>query len=64
MSRPWPDSDRETAYTLLCQAVSDAGPAGETQFLARLALLLGEALGDLPAFRRALADAAGRPSPS
>ncbi len=53
----WDQSERERAYTSLCEAVTAAG-AHETMFLARLALLLGEQLADADAFTRCIAAAA------
>lgn len=53
----WTQGDRERAYTALCEAVTAAGQAGEPLFLARLALLLAEELGDATAFARCLAEA-------
>ena len=46
----WSDAQRDEAYTRLCHAVSAAAesPQGEALFLARLALLLAEEVGDLP----------------
>ena len=61
MSAAWTQDDREAAYTSLCEAVTEAGPAREVLFLARLALLLAEQLADRAGFERALAAAAFRP---
>jgi hypothetical protein len=58
MKSTWNQQDREAAYTSLCEALTDAGRAGETLLLARLALLLAEELSDPAAFARALAAAA------
>ncbi len=57
MNPVWSDADRERAYTALCEAVSAAGREGETQFLARVAILLAEELSDPEAFARALTSA-------
>lgn len=38
--------DLETLWERLAEAVTEAGPARETLFLAKLALLFGNALGD------------------
>jgi hypothetical protein len=54
----WEQSDRERAYTSLCEAVTAAGKPHETMFLARLALLLGEELADVDAFARCISAAA------
>jgi hypothetical protein len=54
MKATWTQADREAAYTALCEAVTAAGREHETQFLARLSLLLAEALADAAAFQRAL----------
>jgi hypothetical protein len=53
----WTQSDRERAYTSLCEAVTAAGQSAETLFLARLALLLMEELKDAHAFSRCLTEA-------
>ena len=58
MKSTWNQQEREAAYTSLCEALTNAGRAGETLFLARLALLLAEELSDPAAFARALAEAA------
>jgi hypothetical protein len=57
LSASWTEEDREAAYTSLCEAVTQAGPAREALFLARLALLLAEQLADRTAFEQALAAA-------
>lgn len=53
--------DRDTLYTECCRAVSaaveQAGQEAESLFLARLALLLFEEVGDVDRCRRALAAA-------
>lgn len=56
------DLQRDEAYRACCQAISAAGPQAESLYLARLALLLMEALGDLPACLRAI-EAAGHDLP-
>jgi catechol 2,3-dioxygenase-like lactoylglutathione lyase family enzyme len=43
------DAARDHVYTHCARAVSEAGPQSESLFLARLALLLFEAVGDEPA---------------
>ncbi|MEX6723704.1 hypothetical protein [Parapedomonas caeni] len=57
----WDVAARDAAYTALCNAISaasaEAGPAGETLYLARLALLLAERLADPAAVQAAIADA-------
>ena len=58
MTSAWTRQDRETAYSSLCEALTEAGPERETLFLARLSLLLAEELSDPAAFARALASAA------
>jgi hypothetical protein len=57
LTAAWTQDDREAAYTSLCEAVTQAGPAREALFLARLALLLAEQLADRTAFDQALAAA-------
>ena len=59
MGGTWDQGARERAYTALCEAVSAAGRDGESLFLARLVLLLGERLADPDGFAAALAEAAG-----
>ena len=54
----WDEAARDAAYTSLCEAVTAAGPAGETAFLARLCLLLMEASADPPSIAQAIRDAA------
>jgi len=51
-----PDA-RDRLYAECARAVTDAGPARESLFLARLALLLFEQVGDEARCRAALADA-------
>ena len=58
MTANWSDADRDTAYSCLCEPITQAGQDNEVAFLARLTLLLAEELGDLPAFPNAL-DQAG-----
>ena len=50
-----PFVDLEHAYEALAEAIDRAGPAQEALFLTKLALTLGHRLGDLAAFRDALA---------
>ncbi|MBN8493542.1 MAG: hypothetical protein J0M00_19200, partial [Burkholderiales bacterium] len=45
---------RDRLYTRLAQGLSDAGPTRETLYLARLALLLCERLGDEAAAAQAI----------
>ena len=52
---------RDEAYRAVAQAVTEAGPAQESLYLARLALLLIEEIGDAVAVRR-LIDAARVPA--
>ena len=54
MTAHWTDADRDTAYTKICEAVSAAGPEHETQFLARLTLLLAEEVSNLDAVARSI----------
>ncbi len=52
-------------YAALARAITEAGPARESLFLARLALLLFEAVGDEARCRQAVADALEElPTPS
>lgn len=51
-----PDA-RDRLYAACANAISEAGPERESLFLARLALLLFEQLGDEARCRQALADA-------
>ena len=51
-----PDA-RDRLYAECARAITDAGPARESLFLARLALLLFEQVGDEARCRAALADA-------
>ena len=51
-----PDA-RDRLYAACANAISEAGPERESLFLARLALLLFERLGDEAQGHRALADA-------
>jgi hypothetical protein len=64
LSKLSPDA-RDRLYAELARAVTDAGPERESLFLARLALLLFEAVGDEPPCRQAVADALEElPTPS
>jgi hypothetical protein len=56
----WREADRERAYTALCEAVTAAGPEGESLYLARLVLLLGERLADADALEACIRAAAVR----
>jgi hypothetical protein len=47
----------ETAYEALATAIDSAGEQREALFLTRLALLLAHELGDIAAFKRAVATA-------
>lgn len=59
-----PDA-RDRVYAECARAISEAGPERESLFLARLALLLFEQVGDEGRCRDALAQALdGLPSPS
>ena len=55
-----PFEDFESAYETLATAIDQAGPEREALFLTRLALVLGHELGDIVAFRKAIADRARR----
>jgi hypothetical protein len=57
MTADWNERTRDEVYGALCQAVADAGEAKESLFLARLCLLLTEALGDADAAKSAIAAA-------
>ncbi len=52
-----PFDDLETAYEALATAIDTAGEQREALFLTRLALLLAHELGDIAAFKRAVATA-------
>ena len=52
-----PDDARDRVYSACAQAITQAGPARESLFLARLALLLLEQVGDEAACRLAITDA-------
>jgi len=52
-----PPEARDRLYAACANAISEAGDARESLFLARLALLLFEQVGDEARCRRALADA-------
>ncbi|HYP81862.1 hypothetical protein [Variovorax sp.] len=56
MSQLSPEA-RDRVYAECAHAISEAGPERESLFLARLALLLFEQLGDEARCRAALADA-------
>lgn len=56
----WEQSDRERAYTAICEAITAAGREHETMFFARLTLLITEELADMEALMRCLS-AAGQP---
>lgn len=51
------ESERDDAYTRICLAITEAGPERESLFLARLSLLLAEAVGDAQRVREAIAAA-------
>ena len=55
MTSPATPEQLERMYEALAVAIDRAGPENETLFLARLALALGQALGDPDAFDAALA---------
>jgi hypothetical protein len=54
---PMPFEDLETAYETLAVAIDSAGAQREALFLTRLALVLSHQLGDIAAFRSAVATA-------
>ncbi|HZF82625.1 MAG TPA: hypothetical protein VE084_03950 [Burkholderiaceae bacterium] len=54
---PLPPEARDRLYAACANAITEAGPARESLFLARLALLLFEQLGDEARCHKALADA-------
>jgi hypothetical protein len=57
----------EKMYDALAEAIDRAGPANEALFLTRLALLLGEQLGDSKVFQDCLSASAndlGEPPPA
>ena len=56
-----PFEDFETAYETLATAIDEAGPQREALFLTRLALVLGHELGDIGAFKKAIATALDGP---
>ena len=56
-----PFEDFETAYETLAMAIDQAGPEREALFLTRLALVLGHELGDISAFKKAVATALDGP---
>ena len=55
MTSPATPEQLERMYEALAAAIDRAGPEDEALFLARLALALGQALGDPDAFEAALA---------
>jgi hypothetical protein len=57
MSSPLAPDARDRLYAACANAVTEAGPERESLFLARLALLLFEQVGDEARCRQALADA-------
>jgi len=57
MSAPLAPDARDRLYAACANAVTEAGPERESLFLARLALLLFEQVGDEARCRQALADA-------
>ena len=52
-----PFDDLETAYEVLATAIDTAGEKREALFLTRLALVLAHELGDIAAFKSAIATA-------
>ncbi|HYF57872.1 MAG TPA: hypothetical protein VEA81_02820 [Burkholderiaceae bacterium] len=61
----WDDEARDALYRECALAITEAGRERESLFLARLALLLMERLGDADAAREALREAArDLPAPS
>ena len=52
-----PADSRDRLYAALAEAISQAGEARESLLLARLSLLLFEAVGDEASCRQALSDA-------
>ena len=52
-----PFDDLESAYEALATAIDTAGEKREALFLTRLALVLGHELGDIAAFKSAIATA-------
>lgn len=57
MTTPLAPGARDRLYAACANAITDAGEARESLFLARLALLLFEQVGDEGRCRQALADA-------
>ena len=49
--------DRDTFYTACAQGINSAGKTREALFLARLALLLAEQVGDIARCQQAVKDA-------
>ncbi|MDM0033119.1 hypothetical protein QTI33_13375 [Variovorax sp. J22P271] len=65
MMNALPPEARDRVYAECARAISEAGPERESLFLARLALLLFEQVGDEARCRTALAQALdGLPLPS
>ena len=65
MTTALPREARDRVYAECAGAISEAGPERESLFLARLALLLFEQVGDEARCREALAQAIdGLPTPS
>lgn len=59
------DLQRDEVYRACCLAITEAGQARESLYLARLVLLLAEEVGDVPRCLAAIAEAArGLPTPS
>ena len=57
MNHALPADARDRLYAACAHAITEAGPAREALFLARLALLLMEQVGDEARCRQALAEA-------
>lgn len=57
------DSERDAVYTRLCQTMTALGEAGAPLFLARLALLAIEHIGEPQAAERLIAEAAAGITP-
>jgi len=53
----WTETERDQVYTELCRAITAAGAARETLYLARLSLLLIEELKSRDVAIRAIAEA-------
>jgi hypothetical protein len=56
-SQCWTEDERDQVYTELCRAITEAGPAHETLYLAKLCLLLVEELKSREAALKAIAQA-------